>query len=92
MQKTYEEAKQTLLCALPYLRHGIAEAKKEGVPALGIISKSPDGSGRVILDFTVDEFISDLEIVLKAPPQTEEDTANAKAVQFLNEHGLTLGG
>jgi homoaconitase/3-isopropylmalate dehydratase large subunit len=92
MEKTYEEAKQTLLGALPYLRHGIAEAKKEGVPKIGILATKPDSSGRVVVEFMVEEFISDLEIVLKAPQQTDEDTANAKAVQFLNEHGLKLGG
>lgn len=91
MTKTYDEAKAKLLAALPYLRHGIAEANKEGTAQIGIISTHPNGAGRVVLEFVVDEFISDLAVVLDAPEQTEKDTAQAKAVQFLNEHGLKLG-
>lgn len=91
MTKTYDEAKAKLLAALPYLRHGVAEANKEGAAQIGIISTHPNGAGRVILEFMVDEFISDLAVFLNAPEQTEEDTSRVKAVQFLNEHGLKLG-
>lgn len=91
MSKTYDEAKAKLLAALPYLRHGIAEANKEGTAQIGIISTHPNGAWRVVLEFVVDEFISDLEVVLNAPPQTAEDEAQAKAVKFLDQHGLRLG-
>lgn len=90
MSKSIEEARDSLLVAIPYFRHAIEEAKKKGVVKMGILMENPDGSGKIEMKFECDEFFQDIAILIGAPPQTSQDTANAKALAFKQQHGLTV--
>ena len=91
-EKTVEQARDSLTRALPYFRHAVEEARKKGIVKLGILSENPDGSGKLEMKFDCDEFFEDLALVLGAPPQTEEDSINAKAMAFMQQHGLRVSG
>lgn len=84
-----DAAKERLLAALPYFRKAVSDAKKKGAVQLGVLATNPDGSGNIEVRFEASEFFDDLATVLGAPPQTEEDDMKAKALAFLQRHGLT---
>lgn len=89
-EKTVEQARDSLTRALPYFRHAVEEARKKGIVKLGILSENRDGSGKLEMKFECDEFFEDLALVLGAPAQSEEDTINAKALSFMQQHGLKV--
>lgn len=89
---TKEEAIKKMLTALPYMRHAMAEAAKNGSPHIGILSVKPDGSGRVEAKFEAPEFFKDLAVILDAPAQTEEDNLNAGALSILDRFGIRRDG
>jgi hypothetical protein len=41
-----------------------------------------------MMQFECEEFFEDLALVLDAPPQTEENNAEAEALAFLQKHGI----
>lgn len=86
-----EEAVERMKQALPYFRHAISEAAKSGDVKLGVLSYAPDGSGQIISSFECAEFFEDIALIIGAAPQTEEDTLQAKAVQFLQKFGIRRG-
>ena len=92
MKKTVEQARDDLARALPYFRYAVDVASKNGAVKLGILRENPDGSGKVEMKFECGQFFQDLELVLGAPPQSERDTAKAKALEFLQQHGLHTAG
>ena len=83
-----EELKKKFCLAIPYLRKAIADAKKNGAVKLAIVSKKPNGSGKVECEFECEEFMTDLATLVGCPTQTEDDDARAIAEKFLQEHGL----
>lgn len=86
-----DQAKERLLLALPYLRNAVAQAKqKTGRAQIAVLATNPNGSGNLIARFEADEFFADLEAVLGAAAQTEEDDLKAEALQFLQLHGLKV--
>jgi hypothetical protein len=86
-----EAAKQRLQKGVPYLRHAIENAKKEtGVVKLAIVSKNPDGSGKIFCEFEFEDFIKDICIVAGIGEQTEKQSLAARAREFLDTHGLTI--
>jgi hypothetical protein len=91
MTKTVEEAKETLVSALPYFRKAVADARtsdSEGTVKMAIVHKYADGTGKVGMTFDCDEFFDDLALVLGAGPQTEEDDLKAEARKFVQKFGL----
>lgn len=89
--KTVEEAKETLVKALPYFRSAVADARAsdhEGTVKLAIVHKYADGSGKVGMTFDCDEFFDDLALVLGVGPQTPEDDVKAEAAKFGQKFGL----
>ena len=82
------EAKKNLQEGLPYLRYAIERAKASGEVKLAIVSKQPDGSGKIFCEFDVDDFISDICVLAEVGDQTEEQNLDAKAHEFLHSHGL----
>ena len=85
------EAKKRLQEGIPYLRHAIQKAKKEtGVVRLAIVSKNPDGSGKIFCEFELEDFIADICKVAEIGEQTEKQSLAARAREFLDTHGLTL--
>lgn len=80
-----EEIRSRMLQIVPHIRFAIEEAKKKGVPALGVLCKFPDGGGKIEASFGI-ELLEDLMILIDAPPQTEKDNLNAMARQFVDQH------
>jgi hypothetical protein len=90
VSKTPEEAKAALLRAIPYFRHAIEEARKLGDVKMGILADKPDGSGELTMRFECEEFFADIALVIGAPEHTEQDESKAKALAFLQKHGLKV--
>src|SRR5271154_1840659 len=88
LRKRKETAKAKMLVAIPYMRHAIAKAAKDGRAYVGILSVNPEGGGRVVAQFDAPEFFDELALLLDAPPQTYEDDLDAEAVALLDEFGL----
>lgn len=85
------EAKKRLQDGVPYLRHAIENAKKEtGIVKLAIVSKNPDGSGKIFCEFDFEDFLNDVCTVAEIGAQTEEQTTAAMAKEFLDAHGLSV--
>lgn len=82
------EAKERLLEALPHLRFAASEAQLEGTVQLGILAVKEDGTGNIKARFDAAGFFEDLALVIDAPPQTEDDIIDAKAVKLLQQLGL----
>lgn len=91
-----EAARQRLLTALPYFRNAVADALKEGPAKLAVITQIPNGEGgttpKAVMAFDGAEFFEDLAVVLGAAPHTEEDDFKARALQFLQKHGIRNAG
>lgn len=85
-----EQAAERLRRAIPYFRGAVNDAKSEGMVKMGILSKNPDGSGRILMEFDCEEFFNDIATVIDAPPQTMQDDMTFKAQSFLAKHGLTV--
>ena len=84
-------AKERLQAGVPYLRHAIQNAKKEtGVVKLAIVSKNPDGSGKIFCEFDFEDFLKDVCTVAEIGEQTEKQSLAARAREFLDTHGLSV--
>lgn len=90
MSDEKDEARERLLAVMPYLRHSMKLAADGGDAEFAIISRLADKDAKLVSAFRADEFMKDLELVLNAPPQTEEDDLTAEALRFLHVHGLTV--
>jgi hypothetical protein len=90
MSKTIEEARESLLNAIPYFRHAIEEARKNGIVKLGILAEKPDGSGKLEMKFECEEFFADIALVIGAPEQTDQDRWSAMGLAFRQKHGLSV--
>jgi hypothetical protein len=96
MSKTIEQIKADLAIAIPHFRYSVEKAKKEGTPHLAIFSKTPEGGGRIIIEFDCEEFFNDLATLVGIGPQTTEDNLTAVTLmgqQFgnrLRSEGYTL--
>jgi hypothetical protein len=88
MEDKKTEARNRLLQAIPYLRFAVEEAKKDGAVYFGILAIQADGSGNIKAKFEAEDFFKDLDIILDAPAQTEDDILNAQATTFLHRLGL----
>lgn len=80
---TKEEIREKLLAALPHLRYAMKEAAQKGRPQVGILAATEDGGGQVVARFEAPEFFDDLAVLIDAPPQTEEDDMEARAVKLV---------
>lgn len=88
-----DELKEKFRKAIPHLRFGVEEAKKEtenGEALFGILVVN-DNKGRVVFTFKAEEFVEDLARLVDAPPMTDEDRQNAKVAQFLSRFGIKSG-
>lgn len=69
--------KERLLVAIPFFRNAIASAQKKldngGKVQLGILATNADGSGNIECRFDCEEFFADIEALVNAPAQTNED-------------------
>ncbi len=86
-----DEIRQKMLAVLPHLRFAIEEAtnaNSESAIHIGILTKNPDGSGKVLSSFRAQEFIEDLATLLDAGPLTDDQRMDARALKFLTEFGL----
>jgi hypothetical protein len=88
MPDAKDKAKENLRLAMPYFRKAVADASKNGVVKLCIISTKPDSSEKIEMQFDCSEFFKDLATVINAPEQTNTDDMKASALSFLQRHGL----
>lgn len=91
-----DNAKERLLQFIPYLRHSVKRIETEqkgndGKVMLGVLWVNPDGSGKIENQFDHQEFFKDLELLVSAPPQTEQDDMKAMANDFVTRLGLKRG-
>lgn len=87
--KTREQAIEHLVSVMHHFRHAIEQAKitagSTGTVGLGILAVRPDGSGRIIAQLEAPEFFEDLALVIGARPSTDEEKAQARLTQIIDE-------
>lgn len=86
------DAKNRLLTGINYLRVAVENAEKKGTPKLAVLAEKPDGGKSIEVEFLATDFFADLAVVLDAPAITDRNRLAAKALKFVQEHGIKPKG
>jgi hypothetical protein len=66
-KRTTEDIKADMRCLVAALKIAVEMAKlsvPDGKPALAILAKKPDGAGQVTATFEIEQFLSDLALLV----------------------------
>lgn len=87
-KKTKEQAIRDLRAVISHLRLAIRTAKEkcgqDGLVAVSIVAMRLDGTGEVTCAMRAPEFAEDIALALGLPADTEDEEAEARAIQFLD--------